>query len=61
MKVKEDFKVLIVYPNLSLMLVVSYGIGLFTKIFKDQGYQVGLFDTTNYVSEENSSPQKIRI
>jgi len=57
MKVKEDFKVLIVYPNLSLMLVVSYGIGLFTKIFKDQGYQVGLFDTTNYVSEENSSPQ----
>ena len=39
------------------MLVPSIVIALFTKILKDKGYIVDLFDTTHYVSEENSSPQ----
>ena len=56
-KEKNEFKALIVYPNLSLMLVPSIAIALFTKVLKDQGYVVDLFDTTHYVSEENSSPQ----
>ena len=56
-KEKNEFKVLIVYPNLSLMLVPSIVIALFTKILKEQGYIVDLFDTTHYISDENSSPQ----
>ena len=56
-KTKKEFKTLIVYPNLALMLVPSLAIALFTKIFKKEGYIVDLFDTTHYISEENSSPQ----
>jgi len=54
---KKDFKVLITYPNLTMMLVPGLAIGIFTKILRDNFYQVELFDTTHYVSEENSSPQ----
>ena len=56
-KSKEEFRVLLVYPNLPLMLVPPLAIALFTKILKDQGYIVDLFDTTSYVSEDRSSPQ----
>jgi len=54
---REDFRVLIVYPNLTMMLVPSLAIGIFTRILKSQNYQVFLFDTTHYASKENSSPQ----
>ena len=54
---REDFKVLIVYPNLTMMLVPALSIGIFTDILKKQKYQVSLFDTTHYMAEENSSPQ----
>lgn len=43
------FKVLIVYPNLSMMLTPSYAVGLFTSILKGQGYEVELFDCTPYL------------
>ena len=54
---KNDFKVMIVYPNLPLMLIPSIAVALFTRILKAQGYQVKLFETTHYVSEENSSSE----
>jgi len=57
MKNPEEFKVLLVYPNLTMMLVPSLAIGIFTKLLKDKKYNVDLFDTTHYVAEENSSPQ----
>jgi len=57
-KTKGKFRVLIVYPNLPLMLIPAIAVGLFTRILKAQGYQVNLFETTNYVSEENSSSEK---
>ncbi len=53
---KNKFRVLLVYPNLPLMLVPPLAIGLFTRILKDYGYEVELFDTTSYIAEENSSP-----
>ena len=56
-KLKNEFKVLIVYPNLPLMLSPSLAVGLFTEIFKSNGYTVGLFDTTYYINEEGSHPQ----
>ncbi len=53
----NKFRVLIVYPNLTMMLVPSLAIAIFTSILKKQGYIVDLFDTTHYVVPENSSPQ----
>ena len=46
----EKFKVLIVYPNLSMMLTPSCAVGIFTKILKNKGYIVELFDCTPYDS-----------
>src|SRR3989338_6006977 len=45
----SDFRVLIAYPNLSMMLTPSYAVGLFTSILKEQGYEVDLFDCTPYL------------
>jgi len=53
-KDKKDFRVLIVYPNLPLMLVPGIAIALFTRILKDQGYGVDLFDTTHYFTNETN-------
>jgi len=59
-KINPDFRVLIVYPNLPLMLVPGIAIGMFTRIFKDLGYIVDMFDTTHYdTSETNYSETKI--
>lgn len=53
-RIKEpaDFRVLIVYPNLPLMLIPSLAVALFTSIFKRKGYQAQLFETTYYMSDE---------
>ena len=56
-KNKKDFRVLIVYPNLPLMLIPSIAIGMFNRLFKDQGYQVGLFETTYYYSDQKSTSE----
>ena len=48
---KQNFKTLIVYPNLSMMLTPSYAIGLWTAILKEQGYIVDLFDCTPYMPD----------
>lgn len=54
-KPRDQFRVLIVYPNLPLMLVPSIAVGLFTRIFRRAGYQTELFETTHYLSQEKSS------
>jgi len=46
----SDFRVLLVYPNLSMMLTPSCAVGIFTKILRESGYQVELFDCTPYDS-----------
>lgn len=43
-------KVLIAYPNLSLMLTPALSVGLFTSIIKSLGCDVDLFETTSYSS-----------
>lgn len=47
---RQKFRVLIAYPNLSMMLTPSYAVGLFTAILKAQGYEVQLFDCTPYLA-----------
>lgn len=54
---REDFRVLIVYPNLTMMLVPSMAVAIFTRVLKTENYKVDLFDTTHYVTKETSSPQ----
>ena len=40
---REKVRVLITYPNLSMMLTPSYAIGLWTAILKEQKYNVDLW------------------
>jgi len=61
-KNKKKFKILLVYPNLPLMLVPPLSMAIFTKILKEKGHEVELFDTTPYIPEDaNSSPQNRTI
>lgn len=46
----ERLRVLITYPNLSMMLTPSYAVGLFSAILKEHGYAVEMFDCTPYLS-----------
>ena len=57
MKTPGDFRVLLVYPNLTMMLVPSLAIAQFTGIFHKAGYKVDLFDSTHYVSDLTCSPE----
>lgn len=52
----QDFRVLITYANLAGMLVVSVAVGLFTSILRKAGYQVDLFESTFYATDETTSP-----
>lgn len=52
MKQPSQFKVLIAYPNLSMMLTPSYAVGLFTSLLKGKGYKVDMFDCTPYLPSQ---------
>jgi len=54
----EKFRVLLVYPNIPGMLVISAAIGLFTSILKKAGFEVDLFDATLYTTDKSVSPLK---
>ncbi len=54
---KKDFRVLIAYPNYTMMLTPSSAVGLFTAILKKKGYNVDLFDCTPYMTSYN--PQEV--
>lgn len=55
---RSDFRILLVYPNISMMLVTPLSIALFTWILKKEGFTVALFDTPQYGDGDLSSPQK---
>ena len=57
-KMGKKFRVLLVYPNIPGMLVISVAIGLFTTILKKAGFDVDLFDATLYTDEKSVSPLK---
>ena len=44
----RDFKVLFIYPNIRGMNMLPPAIALFSRILKDNGFKVELFDTTYY-------------
>ncbi len=55
-KPPSEFRALLVYPNLTLMLVPPVSIALFTDILKRLGYAVDLFDATSYMTDDSSHP-----
>ena len=61
-KEAKFFKVLLAYPNLPLMLMPSVAVALFTSICRNKGYQVELFETTYYLShQESTSEARIKL
>jgi radical SAM superfamily enzyme YgiQ (UPF0313 family) len=55
---EKKFRVLLVYPNIPGMLVISVAIGLFTSILKKSGFEVDLFDGTLFTMDRSVSPLK---
>lgn len=51
---KVNFKVLLVYPNLSMMMAPPVSYGIFTRLLKNEGYEVDIFDCTPYIGEGSS-------
>jgi len=55
----SEFNVLFIYPNLRGMNMLPPAIALFSRILKDNGINVGLFDTTYYsIGEFDSDKEK---
>jgi len=54
---KNNFKVLFIYPNLMLQTTFPLAISLFSAILKKNGYAVDIFDTTFYKTEEVTSDE----
>ena len=51
---KMNFKILLVYPNLSMMMAPPVSYGIFTRLLKNEGYEVDIFDCTPYIGEGSS-------
>lgn len=60
MKSKEicDFKILLVYPNLSMLYAPPLAMAIFTALLRKVGYQIDLFDATPYVGEGSSAAEE---
>ncbi|MEW6407126.1 MAG: radical SAM protein [Patescibacteria group bacterium] len=54
---RKKIKILLVYPNIPMMLVTPLSIAIFTWILRQEGFEVDLFDTTQYGEGNLSSPQ----
>ena len=44
----QDFRILMFYPNLHMSALMPQVIGIFTALFKREGYTLDLFDATYY-------------
>ena len=44
----RDFRILLFYPNLHMSALMPQVIGIFTSLFKREGYTLDLFDCTFY-------------
>ncbi len=44
----KDFRILQVYPNVQMSGLMPQSIGIFTAIFKNEGYTIDIFDCTYY-------------
>ena len=44
----QDFRILLLYPNLHMSALMPQVIGILTALFKREGYTIDLFDCTFY-------------
>ncbi|MDB5810208.1 MAG: Radical superfamily enzyme YgiQ family [Betaproteobacteria bacterium] len=51
----SDYRVLLVYPNIQQCALMPYAIGLFTALLRQDGFDVGLFDSTFYLNDINAN------
>jgi len=54
----KDFKILFIYPNTMMATLVPMSISILYPCLKSNGFQVELFDTTYYKTEEISFEEK---
>ncbi|MFC1624220.1 cobalamin-dependent protein, partial [Candidatus Omnitrophota bacterium] len=54
----KQFKVLFLYPNTMMSLLLPLHISIMSACLKKKGFQVALFDTTYYRTEEKSFDEK---
>jgi len=54
----SDFKILFIYPNTMMATLVPMHISLLSACLKSESFEVGLFDTTYYRTEEVNFEQK---
>lgn len=54
----KKFNVLFIYPNLRGMNMLPPAIALFSRILKDNGFNVALFDTTSYAMDTDFDSDK---
>jgi len=47
----SKLKILLVYPNLSMMMAPPVSFGIFTRILNNEGHLVDIFDCTPYIGE----------
>src|SRR5229473_2637504 len=50
----KDFRVLLVYPNYSMVNLLPTNIGILTACLRQNGFVVDLFDTTFYRTSEKT-------
>ena len=55
----KDFRILLFYPNLHMSALMPQVIGIFTSLFKREGYTLDLFDCTYY--EDIDSLTHVRL
>jgi len=56
----KNFKVLLVYPNHMMVNLVPTNMGILTTCLRQNGFDVGLFDTTFYRTAERAADE-IRV
>ena len=44
----QDFRILMLYPNVQMNSLMPQNIGVFTALLKNVGYKIDLFDCTYY-------------
>lgn len=54
----NPFKILLVYPNLQLINLIPTNIGLLSACLKQEGFDVKVFDTTLYKTQEQSEDER---
>jgi len=54
----QSFKVLLIYPNTMMATLLPLNVSVLSSCLKEKGFEVRLFDTTYYRTEEKSFEQK---